>query len=395
MPKSSQLKFDLNSSIYNHLKKIRVEKFFLYFNLVMLKGLFFLLKIVPAKNTRTTIVITGLEENGIEFVKILKQFDYRPNILADSIEIAEILKSKIENVKVVKKNTLHGFYLWVTSRNVAFTHGAFSSPKPWGGRYFLNLWHGDGPKTNPDLSTDNPIHSTTIISAHELWGRKKSQNFHADEAKLIHVHNPRCLEFLNPAQDFELEKLGIDPSIPFIVWMPTWRRDLWSDTHPSIDGFNMSIDEMRDLFSESGFQFVVKAHPLDHQLAKVGNFRILDELGTLGNPSLYSFLAKSSGLISDYSSVVTDYELLGKPIGYLCADMETMLEKRLIEQEFVDEINLHYRITDLDACSSFISDIQRCRKKNMNLGYVPILKQLPIKLIEHIEQDGWLNPSKL
>jgi hypothetical protein len=395
MWKSSAFKFKFDSILYRQLSNPDEKRLLTFLRRATLKVAFFFLRIIPVKDSRSTIVITGLEENGIEFAKILKQFHYQPNILVDSSEIAMMVMSKIDNVKVVKKNTLHGFYLWVTSRNVAFTHGAFSSPKPWGGRYFLNLWHGDGPKTNPDLSRSNPINSSIILSAHELWGRKKAQNFHAGEAKVFHVYNPRCLEFLNPARDFELEKLGIDPSIPFVVWMPTWRRDLWSSAHPSIEGFNFSFDELYDLFSRSGFQFVVKTHPLDHQLARIGSFRNLDKLGTLDNPSLYSFLAKSSGLISDYSSVVTDYEVLGKPIGYLCADMEVMLAKKLIEKEFVDEINSHHQITDLETCSAFINVLHRNREKNVSLDYVPILKQFPIKLIEHIEHDGWLNPSKL
>lgn len=395
MWKSSAFKSKLYSIFYRQLSNPDEKRLLTFLRRETLKVVFFCLRIIPAKDTRSTIVITGLEENGIEFAKILKQFHYQPNILVDSIEIVMMVMSKIENVKVVKKNTLRGFYLWLTSRNVAFTHGAFSSPKPWGGRYFLNLWHGDGPKTNPDLSRSNPINSSSILSAHELWGRKKAQNFHAGEAKVFHVYNPRCLEFLNPAQDFELEKLGIDPSIPFVVWMPTWRRDLWSNVHPSIEGYNFSLVELCDLFSKSGVQLVVRAHPLDHQLARLVKFRNLDRLGTLGNPSLYSFLAKSSGLISDYSSVVTDYEVLGKPIGYLCADMEVMLAKKLIEKEFVDEINLHHLLTDLDSCSDFISALHRNREKNRDLDYTPVLKQFPKRLIELIEHDGWLNPSKL
>ncbi len=388
------LKFKFNLVIYRHLSNPEEKRIVTILKRITFKIIFSFLRFIPVKDSRSTIVVSGLEENGIEFAKILKHFDYNPNILVDSVEIAKIVMSKIEDVKVVKKNTLHGFYLWVTSRNVAFTHGVFSSPKPWGHRYFLNLWHGDGPKTNPDLSRNNPINSSAIFSAHEVWGRKKIQNFHADGAKVLYLNNPRCLEFLNQAQDSELEKLGINPSVPFVVWMPTWRRNIWSDKHPSIDGLNFSFDKLRNLFSENGYQLVVKTHPLDYQLARIGNFRNLDMLGTLGYPSLYSFLARSSGLISDYSSVVSDYEVLGKPIGYLCADMEFMMAQKLIEPEFMDEIKSHHQITDFESCFSFIGVLNQARKKSFSSDFVPILEQLPRKIMETIELDGWLNPSK-
>ena len=168
MRKISPFKSKFSPILFRQLSNPDEKILLTFLRHAALKLVFHFLRVIPVNNTRSTIVIAGLEENGIEFAKILKQFHYQPNILVDSMEIAMIVKSKITNVKVVKKNSLLGFYLWVTSRNVAFTDGAFSSPKPWRGRYFLNLWHGDGPKTNPDLSRRNPINSSSILSAHEL-----------------------------------------------------------------------------------------------------------------------------------------------------------------------------------------------------------------------------------
>jgi CDP-glycerol glycerophosphotransferase (TagB/SpsB family) len=74
---------------------------------------------------------------------------------------------------------------------------------------------------------------------------------------------------------------------------------------------------------------VVKPHPLDADNFKIPLLRtILEEELVQAGLSLYRLLARSCALVTDYSSVWTDYIPLDRPIGLFCPDLEAYTNGR-------------------------------------------------------------------
>lgn len=93
-----------------------------------------------------------------------------------------------------------------------------------------------------------------------------------------------------------------------------------------------------------GLNFYVKPHPLELG-AWPGNSSVLDLSSFSKKSSLYSLLARSSGLITDFSSVCADYEILQKPIAYLMGDLEKMGRTGAVDTKIMSLVPQHVFLT--------------------------------------------------
>lgn len=122
----------------------------------------------------------------------------------------------------------------------------------------------------------------------------------------------------------------------YIVWMPTFRQHnlkkevRMENTFPLGVPAIKSQDELervKKCLNECGIKLFIRPHPAqDLSVFKVesgGDIEIADDeyLSSRGL-NLYEFLALSSGLITDYSSVYYDYLLTERPIGLNFEDSE-------------------------------------------------------------------------
>ena len=79
---------------------------------------------------------------------------------------------------------------------------------------------------------------------------------------------------------------------------------------------------------------LVKPHPLDSDDYRDYGLPVADEPALRrAGVGFYQLLARSAGLVTDYSSVWTDYLPLGRPIGFYCPDLEDYAEARDLDLE--------------------------------------------------------------
>ena len=275
-------------------------------------------------------VFPETEGNGLEVARaLLKRYDGRVVWLREAgVAPAEVLALADEGMVLVRKASLRGLLAYLRAEAVFFTHGLYGSPRPPRRKPIVNLWHGDGPK---DVRADNGvgghIASTYFVGSTRLFSSHQAAAFDVPDDRLIVTGNPRTDQFWRSADHDRLAALGI--AGPFVVWMPTFRRTRAvgamrkqsETTDPEGGPGPAELDVLLQGLRERGIQLVIKPHPMDaEQRIRDGAVTITDEDLVGAGLSLYAVLARSRGLVTDYSSVWVDYLLLDRPLAFLVPD---------------------------------------------------------------------------
>ena len=109
--------------------------------------------------------------------------------------------------------------------------------------------------------------------------------------------------------------------------------------------------------ADRGLQLVVKPHPMD------ADPRVDPRWVTVGDEdlvrtgiSLYQLLGASAGLVTDYSSVWTDYLLLDRPMAFLVTDRHTF-NKALFPADVLGWLPGELVEHATDAFGEFLADL--------------------------------------
>lgn len=241
---------------------------------------------------------------------------------------------------VADKASAAGVRHYLRAEAVFFTHGLYGSPRPCRRKPLVNLWHGDGPKaTRPGGGAGSLIPSTYLVSGTELFGRLKAAAFEVPLERLLVTGNPRTDQLWRDPAPRALEALGITGD--FVLWMPTFRTTRaagvsrgWSE-----GGAALGAAEVAPLVAglrERGVQLVVKPHPLDAEdRSGPGIVTVTNADLAAAGVQLYELMGRSSGLVTDYSSVWVDYLLRDRPIAFWLPDRESY-GRELVPADVVD-----------------------------------------------------------
>ena len=292
--------------------------------------------------TRSHVVVTAFpdtEGNAVEVLRLLLAADAAGDVVWLTEELdatgaarALDLPSLPSRLRVVPKRSVAGLLAFLTARLTFFTHGLYLSPAPPARKPVVNLWHGDGPKAPLRDRRTTPPRATVLVSGTRRFGEIKARFLHVPLDDLLGVGNPRQDQLTRPVDDAALRTLGLDPARPFVAYLPTFRSSVtvgsrvgWQDTAASAAAYS-SRDMLAGLVAgarEAGVQVLVKPHPLDAEsYAAPGAVQVTSgQLDAAGVP-LYALLGRSVALVTDYSSVWTDYLTLDRPIGFVLHDLD-------------------------------------------------------------------------
>lgn len=234
-------------------------------------------------------------------------------------------------IRLVEHRSFSGIRRFVTAEVSMFTHGLYGNPGRVKGKTMVNLWHGGGFKGSvmSDAKGRPAIHSDYLIASTRQFGEILATQCGLPAGGLLLTGNPRIDQFA-AAATVPLDRLGIPPDRPFVLWMPTFRRNKgrgltssWSDVAPD-DASDVNAVMARGvgiLTREFGITVVVKPHPQDAESRRIDGARVLtnEELRAEA-VQLYELIGASGGLLTDYSSVWIDYLALDRPIGFVVPD---------------------------------------------------------------------------
>ena len=279
--------------------------------------------------------------------------------------------TKTENLVIVKKKSISGFFHYFTGSIIFHTHGLYNFLGLIPNQKKVNLWHGMPIKNIGYL--DNPNSKNVQVSNFHV---ATSSFYQKILAKAFGVTQDDILITGQTRNDFLLErKFSIhelfDDSNPYnktILWMPTFRKSVVGDSR--IDG---EIDGENDFFNESSLTRInallktsnsmcyVKLHPMDYRT--INSFKTYSNIRFIDNASfenkginMYSTFNTVDILLTDFSSIYIDFLLLDRPIGFVFSDYESFKNTRGFL--FLDPIKYMPGeiISDLDKLELFLTN---------------------------------------
>jgi len=180
--------------------------------------------------------------------------------------------------------------------------------------------------------------------------------------------------FDNPAETRAKLKLEHDGKI--IIWMPTFKRyksrsifqqernDYATEKNADIslqhdgDFYN----KLHDTLHETNTLLIIKYHPSQNMRYVINketpNIKILTDAQIIDEGvALYSLIGATDALISDFSSVVYDYLLIDRPIGFDITDLDDYISGGTVAVEDPLAHMPGYKISNVDSFCGFIKNV--------------------------------------
>lgn len=231
---------------------------------------------------------------------------------------------------------LRTIYYYATARWSFYTHWTFQPYIPRKGQTVVNLWHGGYPLKATKVK--NRDYYDWLISMGEEGMNSLAKYIGCPTNKILPLGQPRI--------DLLVGNFGDGRNNPFcnlveakkvILWMPTFRASVnhslserLCDTDTGLPLLARQEDLIRfnSHLQQLNVVVIAKIHHLQAQKklfkTKYSNFVILtDDVLAERGIQLYEILGKSDALITDYSTVVWDYLVADKPIGFILDDIDS------------------------------------------------------------------------
>ncbi|GAA3528171.1 hypothetical protein GCM10022419_003740 [Nonomuraea rosea] len=223
-------------------------------------------------------------------------------------------------------------YIWTMARAGIWvdSHGfPLDYPKPAGTRY-LQTWHGQGIKSigfdAPDLRGDFDKPRAQWRAAVARWDALVSPSAEFSRVflpsngyagKVYRCGTPRCdaLVRAEPARDEVIERLEIPPGRKILLYAPTYRD--------RVKGSGKSIRADLELLAEElagEWVLILRTHPVERYRPPEHLKHFVRSAGSY--PEINDLMLASDALLTDYSSVMCDYALTGKPMLFFIDDWD-------------------------------------------------------------------------
>ena len=244
-----------------------------------------------------------------------------------------------DKVKLVTIGSLKFNLTYLTSKYILSTHGFLKTPKS---QIHVNLWHGVGHKKIKAARGYGGVQADITVATSELTQNMFSNFFEVPIDSVFISGYPRNDIMLKAKREKKYIINQIDPDLnsysKIILWMPTYRR-----MPPGIDvEMGENGIKLDNIFNSEGFDVstfnnilkkhnaicILKPHYYYDTLSKknidsLSNILMINDQWILNKKiTLYHLIGCTDMLITDFSSVMTDFSLLDKPIICFCTDLD-------------------------------------------------------------------------
>ena len=240
--------------------------------------------------------------------------------------------------KVVKYG--HPAYYWYMARAGIWVFDSRQEPyiKKRSGVKYLQTWHGTPlKKLGLDIDTMNMAGESKDIEAYREAFRKEaaqwdwliSQNpFSSETFRRCFAFKGTMLETGYPRNDCLVRavtrKAGDSDSRITLLYAPTWRDDRYIGGGWYAYSSPLDLNRLHDLIGDR-FRIMIKPH----YLVRIRKWDIPKELVKSGfvtvcghSDEINGLYLKADAMITDYSSTMFDYSLLGRPMIFYAYDIE-------------------------------------------------------------------------
>lgn len=207
------------------------------------------------------------------------------------------------------------------------------------GQIYLQTWHGTPWKTlgksmknieTMHNSQHNFLQASHLLFPNDFTRETIMRDYVLEKlftGKVITHGYPRNAVFCDKAEAERVKRLCGNEGISTLAYMPTWR---------GADNRNIQTDdycaEMQELLAEldtalgDGQKLYVNLHPIVQRGVDVSGFRHIASFPQ--DIDKYSFINSMDALITDYSSIMFDYSITGKPVILFTYDYDNYVSER-------------------------------------------------------------------
>ncbi|WP_196001936.1 CDP-glycerol glycerophosphotransferase family protein [Clostridium sp. 1001271B_151109_B4] len=239
----------------------------------------------------------------------------------------------------------------------------------------IQVWHASGAikKFGNDIEREYPIKNYDyVISTSSFWKGIYSTAFNVSKDNVLPLGIPRTDSLFNKKRLEKYKKSILEkyPEIKnkkVVLYAPTFR----GDPIKNVEYQEINLKYIKDKLGED-YILIYKLHPW---LEKVS---IVDEDGIInGNKEgIRKLFSVTDYLICDYSAIIFDFSILGKPMIFYTPDLEKYKKDRGIYEDYE-------KIMPGPICMNEYEIVNEI-KKNKNYNYE--IKKFKDKYFEH--QDG-------
>lgn len=302
---------------------MKFQKFILN---IVLGSCSLLVKILPINDNKICFVSLENEHLTSDLKLIYDALDQKKYKLV--CVLTSFKKKDISNSLRYFFNTIKQIFVINTSKLVLINDNNYViSNFKREGVTVIQVWHAAGAvkKFGNVLPRKYKIANYDYVIANgKYWQKPYSKAFGVKEDQVILTGMPRLDELSNP--DFlafsKIKLIGDHPELfgkKVILYAPTFRGDIYR----GISFAKIDLDHLSDLLG-SDYMIICKWHPLIHDTPRSCRSNVVD----LSSYDIHQLFAISDVLVSDFSSVIFDYSLLGKRILYYVPDLEEYQEER-------------------------------------------------------------------
>jgi CDP-glycerol glycerophosphotransferase (TagB/SpsB family) len=251
-------------------------------------------------------------------------------------DLKKILEQTNQQTLVVYQYTIKACWYYYRAKYIFCTHGVFNDLTLYQNNKFINLWHGMPLKVIGYMDKfqkgQYPIRVDITIATSEKFKTIIAKSFHIDEEQVYLIGQPRNDLLFEQTSFFEKYNIDTKKYTKIGIWLPTYRKAIfgefridgnYNEGQISFLGLN-DLDLLDNFLQKSGILLILKRHQMDvlqmYSFPKYNNILILKTLNL--NIQMYPLLGNTDFLLTDYSSVWVDYEMLKKPIGFVMDDIK-------------------------------------------------------------------------
>ena len=254
-----------------------------------------------------------------------KPSELKPYWLTGDKNIFSLLSSQKYPVLLFNKITLFWFILRAELL-ILVSHGP---QMPWGKFKFVQLWHGAGfkdiVKDKHNYFLNKSSEKLSFIIASSDADQKRKIDCFGNQRVIITGFPRNDIFFRNDLNaDNYKNTIGIKPERHIILYAPTFRQKTQKYTLPFSYSFH---SKLCDFLKKRNMVFLIKRHPLDNSLKFNDNCEYIRDV-TSYIEDVQELLAVTDIMISDYSGIVSDFVLTGKPILYYLYDYDDYIKSK-------------------------------------------------------------------
>ncbi|MBM7072032.1 CDP-glycerol glycerophosphotransferase family protein [Shewanella sp. 202IG2-18] len=316
-------------------------------------------------------------------------------LVNDTEHSMERLKSRnqyaeFNTVKVVKKNSFYGMYLFLRTPVVFYTHGTYSFVMRTKKRKLINLWHGM-PLKKIGYMDDGLTHRVDepdfILTTSKFYSEIMMKSFNINQKQVLEFGSPRNDVFFQEKYDSRIVKyFNLKKSDSIYFWLPTYRTSnvgdirADSDSLSFVDDLSFSFSELNEILVQKKVYIIVKPHPMD--AFDYSNISVIEQLSNIkficssvweaNHFDLHEELSAASGILTDISSILIDLIGTNLNVGVICNQSNYSRGFNSDYSNLIDNLNVN-KLSSLECFFNLkrnfsINDIaETTNLKNINL----------------------------